>query len=177
MQNATSGERVDIIDEQERILYQTTKEDAHEKGLLHKCVIAEVIDSAGNWLFVEQSSTRQEPGKLVSPMGGHVQSGEPLEEALRRELKEELGITNYTFKFKGKCIYDVFVKNRQENHYFMVYEVFSDQQPQLSHEASRWVKYSKESLRQKLNESPELFGNAFFPIVKNLYPELLEKEK
>lgn len=38
-------EMVDIVDNDLRVLYQVTKKEAHEKGLLHKCVIAEVANS------------------------------------------------------------------------------------------------------------------------------------
>ena len=32
-----------------------SKREAHEKGLLHKVVITEVIDSKGQWIMVKQS--------------------------------------------------------------------------------------------------------------------------
>lgn len=79
-------EQVDIVDENNTVLYQTSKQEAHEKGLLHQCVIAEVVNKNGEMLLVKQSVTKQEPGKYVSPMGGHVRSGETLDDALKREM-------------------------------------------------------------------------------------------
>lgn len=123
--------------------------------------------------MIQQSATRQEPGKFVSPMGGHVRSDEKLEDALRREMKEELGLKDFKFKYKGTCIYNTFVLNHQENHYFIVFEVYADQKPTLSHEAQSYRKFSPDELQKALQNSPEIFGNAFFPIVKNLYNHLL----
>ncbi|MEK7510012.1 MAG: hypothetical protein AAB567_00430 [Patescibacteria group bacterium] len=37
----TSMEMVDIVDENDNILSQTTKKEAHEKGLLHRTVISQ----------------------------------------------------------------------------------------------------------------------------------------
>lgn len=67
--HTTDNEHVDIVDENDNVLYSTSKKEAHEKGLLHRCVIAEVINSKGEWLLIKQSKTKQEPGKFVSPMG------------------------------------------------------------------------------------------------------------
>ena len=173
MDTIVDNEQVDIVNEQDRILYSTSKIKAHQDGLLHRCVIAEVINSKSEWLMVQQSSDRQEPGKLVSPMGGHVSSGESNEDALKREMIEELGISTLKYKYIGKCIYNVEVLGRRENHYFIVFEVHSDQEPVLSHEAQSYKRFTKEELKKALKQTPEIFGNAFFPIVDNLYPDLI----
>jgi isopentenyldiphosphate isomerase len=51
-------ELVDIVDENENFLEIILKREAHEKGLLHKCVIANVIDSQGRWLLTRPSQNR-----------------------------------------------------------------------------------------------------------------------
>lgn len=171
-------EQVDIVNEQDEIVGTTSKRDAHEKGLLHRCVIAEVIDSHGNWILVKQAADRQEPGKYVSPMGGHVSKGESNDHALARELEEELGYKphEYTSRFVGKCLYNTYVRNRQENHYFVVYEIRTDVMPRLGIEAASWKKFSPEELKKLLKTNPEQFGNVFFPILTNLYPHILPKD-
>ena len=142
--HTVDNEQVDIVDENCTVLYQTSKVKAHQDALLHRCVIAEVINSKGEWLMVKQSQTRQEPGKFVSPMGGHVSAGESLEDALKREMQEELGMKDFKYKYIGKCIYNVEVLGRRENHYFIVFEVQNDQEPVLSHEAQSYKRFTKE---------------------------------
>lgn len=92
-------EMVDIINQQNEVLYQTSKEEAHQKGLLHRCIIAEVIDSKGNWTLVKQASDRQDADQYVSPVGGHIKAGESETEALAREALEEMGLTSFTSKY------------------------------------------------------------------------------
>ena len=52
-------------------------------------VLAWIQDAYGNVLLIHQTSGKQ----LWSLPGGKVRSAEPLKEALRRELKEEIGLT------------------------------------------------------------------------------------
>jgi isopentenyl-diphosphate delta-isomerase len=113
-------ELLDIIDEDENIIKVVNKREAHQRGLLHKTVIADVIDSKGRWLFVKQASDRQDAGQYVSPVGGHVSSGETNKQALKREANEELGLEgDYKFEFVGKGIFNRNILGRQENHYFI----------------------------------------------------------
>ena len=69
-------ETVDIVNEQDEIVRQATKIEAHAKGLLHRTVISELINSKGEWVLVKQAADRQDAGQYVSPMGGHVDGGE-----------------------------------------------------------------------------------------------------
>jgi hypothetical protein len=121
--NDSGLEMVDIVDEHDAVLYQTTKHEAHEKGLLHRTVIAEVRDTEGRWILTQQSSERQDPGQYVSPVGGHVRAGESVENALKREAMEECGLKDFKFSYVGKAVYNRFIKNRQENHYFIMYDI------------------------------------------------------
>lgn len=166
-------EVVDIVDEVENVIGNASKNDAHKKGLLHRTVIAEVIDKTGRMLLVKQSSSRQDAGQFVSPVGGHVSSGETNDEALKREAMEELGISDFTFKLVGKAIFSRDVLGRHENHFYIVYEIYSDAEPVLNHESESFVRFSKTHLKKRIHEAPEEFGAAWHFVVKNFYPELL----
>ncbi|TMI56431.1 NUDIX domain-containing protein, partial [Candidatus Bathyarchaeota archaeon] len=52
--------------------------------------------------------------------GGHVDPGESLEEALRREMREELGIDVERTKLVQKSLYTASNGERQRIHYFHV---------------------------------------------------------
>lgn len=166
-------EIVEVVDKDLNILYQISKKEAHEKGLLHKCVIAEVINSKGELMLIKPYSHKQDAGQYVSPVGGHVTAGESDEDALKREVMEEIGMKDFTFKFKGKGIFDRHVLGRHENHYFLLYEIFTDENPELGDEAEKYKWFTKEDLKKELKDNIKDFGDAYIFILKNFYPELL----
>lgn len=166
-------ERVDIVNEKDEVLYDVFKHEAHEKGLLHRTVISEVINSDGNWLFVKQASDRQDAGQYVSPVGGHVKAGETEDDALKREANEELGLKDFEFKLVGKVIFNRHILGRQENHYFVLYEISSDANPVLNHESESCKYFTMKELKKELSKNPQLFGDAFHFLVKS-FPDLLQ---
>ncbi len=159
-------ETVDIVDESDNVLYSTSKEEAHERGLLHRTVIAEVKDSQGRWLFIKQAADRQDAGQYVSPVGGHVKAGETEVEALKREAFEELGLKDFEYRPVGKVIFDRFIVGRQENHYFILYEIDSDAVPVLNHESESYVYFTNKELAGQLKGKPKVFGDAFHVLVR-----------
>jgi 8-oxo-dGTP pyrophosphatase MutT (NUDIX family) len=167
-------EQVDILDTNFNILYLTSKQEAHEKGLLHACVISQLIDSEGRWILVKQNSHKQDAGQYVSPVGGHIQAKESELDALKRESMEEVGIEHFEYKFIGKKIYNREVIGRKENHVFVLYEIYSDIDPILNDESVEFVKFTVGDLKKELQENPKHFGDAFWFVVENFYPELLK---
>lgn len=169
----TPHEPIDVVDEQNKILYQTTKADAHAKGLLHRTVIAGVRDSHGRWTLVKQAADRQDAGQLVSPVGGHARAGETEEDALRREALEEIGLAEFDFVLKGRTIFQREVLGRNENHYFVMYEILTDEPLNLGDEAVDQETFSESELKRALRDKPARFGDAYHFIVREFYPHLL----
>lgn len=161
-------EIVDVVNENDEVVSSCSKDECHQKGLLHRTVISELIDSQGNWILVKQASDRQDAGQYVSPVGGHVQVGESVEDALKREAEEEVGLINFEYKFVGKKIYNREVIGRKENHFFIVYEIYSDEEPVLNHESDAYEKFTKEQLYTELKENPKKFGDAFHFVMKEI---------
>lgn len=165
-------EIVDIVDENNNILYQVTKQEAHQKGLLHRTVISEIYDSQGRWVLVKQASDRQDAGQWVSPVGGHARTGETEEDALKRETQEETGLKDFDFKLKGRIIYNREVLGRKENHYFVLFEIHSDVPITLNEESVEFKAFTKDELKLEIKEHSERFGAAFHAIIDKFYPEL-----
>lgn len=165
-------EEVDIIDENNNVIGKTTKQEAHQKGLLHRCVACVVKDENDNWLFVKQASDRQDAGQYVLPVGGHVSAGELVEDAVARETLEEAGLKNLKFKHLANIILNRFVIGRQENHYFLLFEIHTPEKLVLNHEAVSYVAFSEADLKNELKTHPEEFGDSFHFFVENIFTHL-----
>lgn len=175
----TPEELVDIIDEGFNVLNQATKLDAHIHGLLHKTVIAGVRTTDGKTMLVKQASDRQDAGQFVSPVGGHVRANESHEDALIREAEEELGLSNPRFAHLGNFIYERHVFGRHENHYFIYFEIDSDEEPKLGSDSIDYRYFTLEELQIEMENNPMLFGDAYKAIYerfyKNKYVSALER--
>ena len=162
-------ELIDIINPNNQILNQATKAAAHEQGLLHRIIIAELIDSRGRYTLVKQAADRQDPGQYVSPVGGHIRAGESEIEALIRESQEEIGIIPNKYKRVGQAIYNREVIDRQENHLFIVYEIYSNTAPILNHESVSFRRFTPVEIKQLMITQPRIFGAAYHFVWNNFY--------
>ncbi len=162
-------EYVDIVDKNLKVLYSIDKQEAHNKGLLHPTVISEVINSKGEWLLVKQASHKQDAGQFVSPVGGHITSGETMDDALTREAFEEVGLSDFKYTYIGKAIYERKWKVGVENHYFIVYEIYSDKEPVLNDESVEYRWFKVEEIKEILKSNPQFFGYAFHFVWEKFY--------
>lgn len=174
MKKVSDAEVVDVVDLDNKFLFEATKEKAHKRGLLHRTILVQLINSKGEWILVRQSSDRQDPGQYVSPVGGHIRAGESEVEALGRETLEELGLKAFKHKFIGRGIFNRKVLGRKENHYFILYEIYSDKKLNLGPEAESYKSFTKKEIKKLLKDNPKLFGKAFHFGVKTFYPNLLK---
>lgn len=165
-------EIVDVIDEQNRVIRNVPKTVAHQEGLLHRIVIAELKNSKGEYCFVRQAGDRQDAGQFVSPVGGHVSAGESIDNALIRECQEEVGLSPVKYTLVGQTIYNREVIGRQENHLFIVYEIETDETPILNHESVEFRWFSIEEIKSNVKSNPDLFGAAWHHVYKNIFKEI-----
>lgn len=164
-------EFVDEVDIHNVVIGSCSKEKAHKKGILHRTVIAEIINSKGEFLLVKQAGHKQDANQYVSPVGGHVSSGETEEHALLREAFEETGLKDFTYQLKGRIIYHRKVIGRNENHYFIVYEIHSNQKPNLNDESVQYHYFSKTEIQTTMKLNPKKFGDAFYVVWKEFYSD------
>lgn len=88
---------VDIIDENDVVIGQATREEAHSKRLLHRFIHVYVQGSDGRWLLQQRSRNKKNgPFKFDASVGGHVDAGESYLVAARREMTEEIGLPETT---------------------------------------------------------------------------------
>lgn len=98
-----------VVDEEGNILDAATRgrcHDGHSK-LLHPVVHLHVFNSAGE-LYLQQRPAWKDiqPDKWDTAVGGHVDLGESVEQALRREAREELGIAGFTPQLVDRYVFE-----------------------------------------------------------------------
>lgn len=84
----------DVVDMEDRVLYQATRKEIHAKDLIHRSVHIFVFNPQGELFLQKRAMSKDEnPGYWDTSSAGHVDSGENYLIAANRELKEELGIS------------------------------------------------------------------------------------
>jgi len=84
-----------VVDENDNILgYKTRKMCHRNKALIHRAVSIAVINKQGAILLQKRSQRKDlYPGLYALSASGHVDKNETYEEAAKRELFEELGVS------------------------------------------------------------------------------------
>jgi isopentenyl-diphosphate Delta-isomerase len=86
-------EVVDLVDESDSVIGESTLGECLENGLLHRAVAVLVIRGDGRYLLqIRSSRDAWHPGLWTISSTGHVGKGETYQDAAQRELFEELGI-------------------------------------------------------------------------------------
>jgi isopentenyldiphosphate isomerase len=94
-------ELLEVVTEKGEIIKTLPRSEIHgNPSLIHRVVHVLVFNDAGELLLQKRSMSKDvAPGKWDTSVGGHVNSGETLEEAVKREMEEELGIMKCSLKF------------------------------------------------------------------------------
>lgn len=97
-----------IVDEEGRVIGSATRGECHGGSrLLHPVVHLHVFNSKGDIYLQRRPAWKDiQPGKWDTAVGGHIDYGETLEEALQREVREELGIKDFKAIFIDKYVFE-----------------------------------------------------------------------
>ena len=90
------------------IIGAITRGEAHSGSkLLHPVVHLHVFNSQGQLYLQKRPDWKDiQPGKWDTATGGHIDLVENVEMALRREVSEELGITQFEFETLGHYVFE-----------------------------------------------------------------------
>lgn len=90
-----------IVNVDGEVIGSATRTECHAGTFkLHPVVHLHIFNSAGELYMQKRVMTKKiQPGKWDTAVGGHVDYGEQIEEALLRETREELGVTNFKPEF------------------------------------------------------------------------------
>lgn len=98
MKKDNSEELFPVVDENGNVIGRATRGECHGGSkLLHPVVHLHVFDKDGRLYLQHRPEWKDiQPGKWDTAVGGHVDFGENVEMALKREAREELGLTEFT---------------------------------------------------------------------------------
>jgi len=101
-------EKFPIVNEEGTVVGSATRGECHNGSrLLHPVVHLHVFNAAGDLYLQKRPEWKDiQPGKWDTAVGGHIDYGETPEEALRREVREELGITDFTAEQIDRYVFE-----------------------------------------------------------------------
>ena len=113
-----------IVDEEGQVVGKATRGECHGGSrLLHPVVHLHVFNNTGEIFLQKRPEWKDiQPGKWDTAVGGHIDYGETPEEALVREVREELGITTFTPQWLGMYVFE----SQRERELVYVYQTVYD---------------------------------------------------
>jgi isopentenyldiphosphate isomerase/intracellular septation protein A len=100
-------EYLPLVDVQGKVIGKATRKECHRNpDLLYPVVRLHLFNRQGELLLQKRSFKSDiEAGKWDAAIAGHVQFGEDIETALRREAKEELNLSNLEFQLVNQRLF------------------------------------------------------------------------
>ncbi|MCI6075337.1 MAG: NUDIX domain-containing protein [Bacteroidales bacterium] len=97
-----------VVDEEGNVTGRVTRGEAHDgRKVLHPVVHLHVFNSKGELYLQRRPHWKDiQPDRWDTAVGGHVDYGEGIAEALRREAREELDITDFTARGLGHYVFE-----------------------------------------------------------------------
>ena len=135
-------EYIDIVDENNELTGQIEERwTAYEKGLWRRTVSCWIMNGKGEVLLQKRTANKRRNPNKWAKTGGQVDSGESVEEAIFREVKEELGIEIPKEQIKVIDIYKSDDKNKRFAYNFIFVVNYKTEEYILQKEEVAEVKY------------------------------------
>ncbi|WP_085536165.1 NUDIX hydrolase [Massilibacteroides vaginae] len=112
-----------LVNESGETIGKASRRECHSGSkLLHPVVHLHIFNDAGDIFLQKRSMTKDiQPGKWDTSVGGHVDYGETVEEALKREVREELGITDFTPIYLTNYVFESNIERELVNTFRTIY--------------------------------------------------------
>lgn len=157
---SSDDELLILVDSDDGEIGFLAKADAHRgRGTLHRAFSLFVFNPAGELLLQQRAEgKRLWPGCWSNTCCSHPRRGEKMDNAVRRRLQEELGISaelEFLFKFRYRAQYD---DRGAERELCWVYAGRSAERPRANvHEIAAWRYVSPQALQTEIARAPETF--------------------
>ena len=157
-----------VVDENGNIVDVATRGKCHDGSkLLHPVVHLHVFNKQGELYLQKRPSWKQiQPDKWDTAVGGHVDLGENIDMALKREAAEEIGLHDFTPEFIKSYVFESDIEKELVYAYKVTYE--DEVTPSEELECGRF--WCMEDIRQQLGKG------IFTPNFEREFENLFSKE-
>ncbi|OGI65912.1 hypothetical protein A2914_01295 [Candidatus Nomurabacteria bacterium RIFCSPLOWO2_01_FULL_41_21] len=150
---------VAIFNKEGNFLGNLSKNEALTQEAIRGAVRVFVFNDIGK-LFLQKRDKNMNiaPGKWDQSCSGHIDEGEEPEEAAKRELEEELGVSGVPLEFVCGRYFEETYDGKLFKSYDFIYRCRYDGEIKVQKseiEVGRWVK--REDLEKEIKEHPENF--------------------
>lgn len=153
-----------LVDETGKVIGSATRGKCHDGSkLLHPVVHLHVFDRDGRLYLQKRPEWKDiQPGKWDTAVGGHVDLGEEIMTALRREAKEELGLEGFEPEFIESYVFE----SSRERELVNAFRTVVTTIPQPSDELDGGRFWSREEIAEAMGK------NIFTPNFESEYQKL-----
>ena len=154
------NEKVILVDENDKKIGLEEKIKAHLLGKRHRAFSVFVFNDRGELLIQKRAKEKYHSGGLwANTCCSHPRPGEKLKDAVKRRLKEELGISLKKIKKIGKVCYKSKVGNLIENEIDHIFIAQWNGNPKINKKEvaeTKWIKL--EDLKKEIKKNPKKFA-------------------
>lgn len=162
-------EYVDVINNAGKIIGTMSREDAYKKNCALQVSGVLVFRSSGELLLQRRGKNKKYPLCYDYSAAGHVLSGESFFQAAKRELKEELGISDANLIKVGTVrAYNNDSTQSLRKLHQVFYAINDDPVSIYKEELDGVDKFTEKQLDTLINEHPEKFTPTFIKVYREI---------
>lgn len=150
MKQDRQDELLPLVDENGNITGAATRGECHNGSMMmHPVVHLHVFNSKGELYLQKRPEWKDiQPGKWDTAVGGHIDLGEHVEQALFREAGEELGIEGFTPEALPQYVF----RSERECEMVSPYKTVYDKDIRPSEETSSGRFWSMDEIRESIGK-------------------------